>query len=611
MNPVQLFISILAIVLVWHGAIQADECNSLAPGSLEHTQCSACKFGNQTTECLHAGDSWCNSLGARMCGVPNCLHMPACKVPDVNCTKVAGGASDYWAYINQCDSCETKKTGQNVNTVSCSDGAKEWCKSNCSDSMCKTTPECGGEGIKSLLGGGLEPPRPDEAEECRQGQTTKKDGTPCPAPARALLMGNTKNAAQANAAAQNCEALKNKAQQDCQAAGNLNPAVDDKAAMNALCEAYKNGNLANFQQQLQFGDRCGVSYMECKNRCTEGAGEFGQFLQQSSQMRASAQTCQGFSTAVSRSGSSGLASLSQAEVGRKCDELTASRFKPQTAPGATPPGPSSPSPSSPGPGTQQPGPSTQQPDQAKKPNSDGGGGSGGSGGGGGDAGSPASRQNSSYNSNSVYGNGAGFNPTQQPKEQGADPVQQGGFRDPEAGASEKDFNVADSSAVNRGYTGNGEGGAPNMPGGQGRGGGGGVPNNTGGSIPGSDGGAGARLGPQNLGGAPQRGGSTTDIMQGFQGGGGYSSSGGGGSGFDSDGRRFQGGANRAQARAPAGDGIDLRNYLPGGSMDPGRRAGGFRPTGLMDINGAHVNIWIKVGDRLRERCRLGRMFDCG
>lgn len=56
--------------------------------------------------------------------------------------------------------------------------------------------------------------------------------------------------------------------------------------------------------------------------------------------------------------------------------------------------------------------------------------------------------------------------------------------------------------------------------------------------------------------------------------------------------------------------MDLRQYLPGGARDPGRRAGGFRPTAMMDINASHMNIWLKVGDRLREKCRLGILIDC-
>lgn len=482
--------------------------------------------------------------------------------------------------------------------------------------MCATMAECGGDGIKALLG----TPLPVEGERCQPGQTTKKDGTPCPRPGNEalMLMGNTKNAGQANAAAQACEALKNKAQQECRAAGGLNTS-SEQASLNAMCEAYRNGNLENFRRQLQFGDRCGVSYMECKNRCIEGAGEFGQFLQQSSQMRSAAQTCQSFSGAVSKSGSSGLASLSQAEVGRKCDEQSASRTRPQNAPGTTP-GPAagpSPGPSS-NPGTQQPAPGNSNPtggDQARKANSDNGGG-----GGGGMPSLPSPQSSSPYNSNAAYGNGAGFSnctmdpsapgcQAQQPKEQVAESGQQGGFRDADERTNEKNFNVGDTGGLNRaGYNGNGEGGAPNIPGGGGRGGAGGVPNNTGGGIPGSDGGPGARIQPQARGYAPQ-GGASTDIMQGFQGGGGYNY-GGGGSGFDEDRRRQPQGANRAQARGPASQGMDLRQYLPGGTMDPGRRAGGFRPNARMDINAAHVNIWLKVGDRLREKCRLGLLIDC-
>jgi hypothetical protein len=68
-------------------------------------------------------------------------------------------------------------------------------------------------------------------------------------------------------------------------------------------------------------------------------------------------------------------------------------------------------------------------------------------------------------------------------------------------------------------------------------------------------------------------------------------------------------------RGPAGDdggmtGLDLRKYLPGGALDPERRAGGLRPASR-ETNGPGVDIFERITRRMQEKCRLGYLLGCG
>jgi hypothetical protein len=168
-----------------------------------------------------------------------------------------------------------------------------------------------------------------------------------------------------------------------------------------------------------------------------------------------------------------------------------------------------------------------------------------------------------------------------------------------------EFNVGNNAATQEGYYGNG----PLNPAiaaikgaaGQQRT----VANNTGGQIPGSGGDSqGAKLN-NGRGGSPGSPGYTTDVLQGFQGGGG-GGTGGGSTETKDDGEGFKGYGGRNVASEPQ---LDLRQYLPGGSRDPGVKLGGFRPFSV-EINGPHVNVWSRITLRMLEKCRLGQLIDC-
>jgi hypothetical protein len=191
---------------------------------------------------------------------------------------------------------------------------------------------------------------------------------------------------------------------------------------------------------------------------------------------------------------------------------------------------------------------------------------------------------------------------------------QAGFGGPEGTHSPSDFNVGnlgDAGGLNDGFMGTGMqaaaaggGGIPTKT----------VPNNSGGSLPGEGGGSPARLDPPSRGGGGGSGRPTvnTDIQQGFRSGGGgaYSYASGANSGPDGGGG-YPGPGN---GRRPAGDdggmtGLDLRKYLPGGPLAPGRLAGRLRPAS-QEINGPGVDIFERISRRMQEKCRLGYLLGC-
>lgn len=137
-----------------------------------------------------------------------------------------------------------------------------------------------------------------------------------------------------------------------------------------------------------------------------------------------------------------------------------------------------------------------------------------------------------------------------------------------------------------------------------------VANNTGGGIPGGAGGPPAKLdGPR---GNPSAGspGYTTDVLGGMQGGGGYSSP------VDN---QFGGGprdpANAGYGGRAAGEensggllGVDLRQFLPGGSRDPQRRLAGIGSRS--EINAKEEDIWRRISSKMEEKCKLGVLIGC-
>lgn len=190
---------------------------------------------------------------------------------------------------------------------------------------------------------------------------------------------------------------------------------------------------------------------------------------------------------------------------------------------------------------------------------------------------------------------------------------QAGFGGPEGGPSPNDFNVgnlADAGGLNDSFMGAGlqsaSAGAaiPNKT----------VPNNSGGALPGEGGGSTAKLDSPSRGGGGGRPSVNTNIEQGFRsgGGGGFAYASGSNTGTDPGGG---GGYQGRGGRGPSSDdggmtGLDLRKYLPGGSLAPGRRMGGIQPAS-QEINGPGVDIFERITRRMHEKCRLGYLLGCG
>jgi hypothetical protein len=139
-----------------------------------------------------------------------------------------------------------------------------------------------------------------------------------------------------------------------------------------------------------------------------------------------------------------------------------------------------------------------------------------------------------------------------------------------------------------------------------------VPNNSGGGFGiGNGGSTSASLnsshGRRASAGSP---GYTTDIMQGTMSGGGYSYGSGSGSGLEgqSYGNRFFGGRNKRVKNDDGGMlGMDLRQFLPGGSR--ARRAlAGFN--GHSEINAKEEDIWRRISNKMIEKCKLGVLWRC-
>ncbi len=57
-------------------------------------------------------------------------------------------------------------------------------------------------------------------------------------------------------------------------------------------------------------------------------------------------------------------------------------------------------------------------------------------------------------------------------------------------------------------------------------------------------------------------------------------------------------------------GMDLKQFLPGGTKDPARKLAGQGFAERADIQSAGVNIWERISDRFRNRCAQGLLRDC-
>jgi len=141
-----------------------------------------------------------------------------------------------------------------------------------------------------------------------------------------------------------------------------------------------------------------------------------------------------------------------------------------------------------------------------------------------------------------------------------------------------------------------------------------VANNSGGAIPGAGNETSAKLGANPRGQlSPGSPGYSTDILQGMHSGAGYSnppgeyepgSRGGGGGGYHS------GGGSERGSRDEGGGliGMDLRQFLPGGSRDPQRRIAGIGSRS--QINAKEEDIWRRISNKMVEKCRLGILLGC-
>lgn len=135
-----------------------------------------------------------------------------------------------------------------------------------------------------------------------------------------------------------------------------------------------------------------------------------------------------------------------------------------------------------------------------------------------------------------------------------------------------------------------------------------IANNSGGAIPGAGtSGAAPQSAQASARPSPGSPGYSTDILQGMHPGG-YSAPVTGNDSGDSDSGRYG-------ARALAGDkdqngllGVDLRQFLPGGSRDPKRLIGGIgRGSG---IHAKEEDIWRVISIKIDEKCRLGVLWRC-
>lgn len=139
-----------------------------------------------------------------------------------------------------------------------------------------------------------------------------------------------------------------------------------------------------------------------------------------------------------------------------------------------------------------------------------------------------------------------------------------------------------------------------------------VPNNSGGGFQGGGATQPASLGGnRSSGSAPAAGkASATEIEQGFRSGGYSQPASGGGSGFEPE-VTYRARGTGATAGGAGGSqyvGLDLKQYLPGGSLDPGRRLAGVAKAS--GINVKEEDIWRRISIKIYEKCRLGVLWRC-
>lgn len=132
----------------------------------------------------------------------------------------------------------------------------------------------------------------------------------------------------------------------------------------------------------------------------------------------------------------------------------------------------------------------------------------------------------------------------------------------------------------------------------------GIPGGGGGFVGSGSTGGGALAGADE-GGGGQGGGYNTDVLRGLSGGGGYSGNPGGGA----TGSPSGGFAGYGQGGPKSASKFDLKQFLPGGEKDPVRKLAGV---GLPspEIGPREMDIWDRVTKRVKEICKLNRLYDC-
>lgn len=143
-----------------------------------------------------------------------------------------------------------------------------------------------------------------------------------------------------------------------------------------------------------------------------------------------------------------------------------------------------------------------------------------------------------------------------------------------------------------------------------------VPNGGGGGLPGSSPATAGMTGSGTEGGTGAASGYNTDILDGERSGGGFS----GGSGAADDGSVAGGGGGFSGYGGNSGDdkfqnkftGLDLKQYLPGGSKDPSRNVASAKANDGRhpEIAPMGVSMFKKISERFEAMCKLKQLIGC-
>ncbi|MGE4132237.1 MAG: hypothetical protein AB7F86_11405 [Bdellovibrionales bacterium] len=365
----------------------------------------------------------------------------------------------------------------------------------------------------------------------------------------------TDTAADEQRAVSECDQLYANARSTCQQVAQVNTQQPSRQmGIKELCDEWKRTGQIGAQANLDSGSSCTSAYNQCQNSCTRNAQLYSRVADR---LRQTSQACGDLSAYVQRIGQQSQNILSSTDMARYCGQSS----------GADP--------SSLG---------------------------GGPGGGGGPGLSDPYSQANNYGNQSACDMNPNSAACAEERKAKEPPQGKAGFGsgDDQGGPKPSDFNITDPKSLaagTQGPTGDFKP-KPGLPGAT-------VANNAGGQIPGSGGDSGgAKLDPPRPGGvAPAS--YSTDIMQGYVGASptpGYN-----GAAEPSSAADFQAYYRRGKKGDP--DGLDLKQFLPGGRQAVRRGLGGqlIRSEG---IHGPGVDIWARISQRMTEKCKLGMLFGC-